>query len=107
MDGGGPPVLLLEEVRDRRLGVRRLRLHHGGYRGGQLKRKRRTRPRAVRSLNRMALPMVNPEAISVQQRDAVVQSLVYSYVRDRETFNQPRQRCAGAFRPGKILGRGA
>ena len=36
----------------------------------------------------MALPMVNLEAISVQQRDAVVQSLVYSYVRDRETFNQ-------------------
>lgn len=36
----------------------------------------------------MALPQVNLQAVSLNQRDAVVQSLVYSYVRDRETFNQ-------------------
>lgn len=35
----------------------------------------------------MALPMVNVEAISIKNRDAVVQSLVHSYVRDRETYS--------------------
>lgn len=36
----------------------------------------------------MALPTANLQAISFDHRDAVVQSLVHSYVRDRETFNQ-------------------
>ena len=36
----------------------------------------------------MALPTANLQAISLDHRDAVVQSLVHSYVRDRETFNQ-------------------
>ncbi len=36
----------------------------------------------------MALPTANLQTISLDHRDAVVQSLVHSYVRDRETFNQ-------------------
>ncbi|TGN68317.1 type IV secretion system protein [Paracoccus liaowanqingii] len=35
----------------------------------------------------MALPMVNLETISVSNRNAVVQSLVHAYVRDRETYS--------------------
>lgn len=35
----------------------------------------------------MALPMVNLQTISVSNRDAVVQSLVHAYVRDRETYS--------------------
>lgn len=35
-----------------------------------------------------ALPMANVGTISVAEEQAVVQSLVYAYVRDRETYNQ-------------------
>lgn len=35
-----------------------------------------------------ALPMANVGTISVEQEDAVAQSLIYAYVRDRETYNQ-------------------
>ncbi|MBM3603272.1 MAG: type IV secretion system protein [Alphaproteobacteria bacterium] len=35
----------------------------------------------------MALPMANLQTISMNNRDAVVQSLVHSYVRDRETYS--------------------
>lgn len=35
-----------------------------------------------------ALPMANVGTISVEEEEAVVQSLVYAYVRDRETYNQ-------------------
>lgn len=34
-----------------------------------------------------ALPNVNLQAIPVTQQDAVVQSLIFAYVRDRETYN--------------------
>lgn len=36
----------------------------------------------------MALPMANVGTISVAQQDAVAASMVYAYVRDRETYNQ-------------------
>ncbi len=36
----------------------------------------------------MALPMANVGSISLNEQQGVVQSLVYSYVRDREMFNQ-------------------
>lgn len=35
-----------------------------------------------------ALPMANVGTISVKEQDAVVQSLIFAYVRDRETYNQ-------------------
>lgn len=35
-----------------------------------------------------ALPMANVGTISLAEREAVMQSLVYAYVRDRETYNQ-------------------
>lgn len=35
-----------------------------------------------------AMPEVNLQSIPMQHRDGVVQSLVYAYVRDRETYNQ-------------------
>jgi len=35
-----------------------------------------------------ALPMANVGTISLADQDAVVQSLIFAYVRDRETFNQ-------------------
>ena len=35
-----------------------------------------------------ALPMANVGTITIKEQDAVVQSMVYAYVRDRETYNQ-------------------
>lgn len=36
----------------------------------------------------MAVPSANLTTISMNERDAVQQSLIFSYVRDRETYNQ-------------------
>lgn len=36
----------------------------------------------------MALPMANVGTISLQEREAVQASMIHSYVRDRETYNQ-------------------
>lgn len=36
----------------------------------------------------LAVPNASVDAISLDERDAVVQSLIYQYVQDRETYNQ-------------------